>query len=148
MIAQTALPQKYVARERINWAMEVSTGSDPGSPRGQPAWGGGSDRVGPTKSSMLRKTRVRHHQDNSLAATRSLSLPVLTPCRGSRYLRGSLLRQSDPKSSPRSRRELRKRLPGSLHPRLSPTRAVFDIVLRFAATFGSKLAGRHHPARK
>jgi hypothetical protein len=24
---------------------EVSTGSGPGSPRGQPAWGGGCDRV-------------------------------------------------------------------------------------------------------
>src|SRR5438552_10116169 len=27
------------------WGDEVSTGSGPGSPRGQPAWGGGSDRV-------------------------------------------------------------------------------------------------------
>ena len=28
-----------------NHGDEVSTGSGPGSPRGQPAWGGGSDRV-------------------------------------------------------------------------------------------------------
>ena len=46
---------------------EVSTGSGPGSPRGQPAWGGGCDRV-----SIDTKTRDSNNW------TRSLPLPVLT----------------------------------------------------------------------
>src|SRR6266704_381869 len=45
----------------------VRTGSGPGSPRGQPAWGGGCDRV-----SIDCRNRV------SVTTTRSLPLPVLT----------------------------------------------------------------------
>ena len=49
------------------------TGSEPGSPRGQPAWGGGSDRV---KDSTYPKSKqnVRPHHIECL--TRSLPLPV------------------------------------------------------------------------
>src|SRR5438270_11017701 len=52
----------------LTLANEVSTGRGPGSPRGQPAWGGGCDRVTIPAISIL-----------AIAATRSLPLPVLTP---------------------------------------------------------------------
>src|SRR6266446_5808525 len=45
----------------------VSTGSGPGSPRGQPAWGGGCDRVAANRGIMVARV-----------VTRSLPLPVLT----------------------------------------------------------------------
>ena len=37
----------------FTWDDKYGTGSDPGSPRGQPAWGGGSDRV--KESTQARK---------------------------------------------------------------------------------------------
>jgi hypothetical protein len=47
-------------RKRTKFMMEValniSTGSGPGSPRGQPAWGGGSDR--PEDTSLVTGTPV------------------------------------------------------------------------------------------
>src|SRR5439155_840368 len=49
---------------------EVSTGSGPGSPRAQPAWGGGCDRVDLLPSQTV-----------ACVVTRSLPLPVLTSSR-------------------------------------------------------------------
>src|SRR6266511_3732357 len=39
--------QSHVAKSLATWVDEYGTGSGPGSPDGQPGWGGGSDRMQP-----------------------------------------------------------------------------------------------------
>src|SRR6266498_5315802 len=56
--------QSHVAKSLATWVDEYGTGSGPGSPDGQPGWGGGSDRLQPAmhksfNARALRKQRVR-----------------------------------------------------------------------------------------
>src|SRR6266545_4122616 len=56
--------QSHVAKSLVTWVDEYGTGSGPGSPDGQPGWGGGSDRLQPAmhksfNARALRKQRVR-----------------------------------------------------------------------------------------
>jgi hypothetical protein len=53
--------------DQINDNYGVSTGSGPGSPGGQPAWGGGCDQVS-----------INASVESAMRTTRSLALPVLT----------------------------------------------------------------------
>src|SRR6266436_9334702 len=62
----------------------VGTASGPGSPIGQPAWGGGCDRIIPRFSQHLvarHRASIRKYEisNDKWEITRSLPLPVLTP---------------------------------------------------------------------
>ena len=54
---------------------QTGSGSEPGPPRGQPAWGGGSDRINPTINNCRSSAPAK--PGRTLRSIRSLSLPAL-----------------------------------------------------------------------
>ena len=66
-IASLSLFLKFWQPKNI-WRHEVRTGSGPGSPRGQPAWGGGSDRVDYVSPQADSKLEIRNSKSEMLRA--------------------------------------------------------------------------------
>ena len=53
------MPEAFTSRAFGAWESRVSTESGPGSPRGQPAWGGGCDRINSQRGRLIRLATAR-----------------------------------------------------------------------------------------